>query len=90
MWLDLFKVNIFLRLTVKILSFLRLTAKFWPFFVDGTVRPIARPDNYQGIVYNSNERVHAPQFQSLALPNGTIGHLYGPVGTSVLEVSLSC
>lgn len=59
-------------------------------FVDGTVRPIARPDNYQGIVYNSNEQVHAPQFQSLALSNGTIGHLYGPVGTSVLEVSLTC
>ena len=59
-------------------------------FVDGTVRPIARPDNYQGIVYNGNERVHAPQFQSLALSNGTIGHLYGPVGISVLEVSLTC
>ena len=29
MWLDLFTVNIFLRLTVKILSFLRLTAKFF-------------------------------------------------------------
>ena len=28
MWLDFFTVNIFLRLTLKILSFLRLTAKF--------------------------------------------------------------
>ena len=28
MWLDFFTVNIFRRLTVKILSFLRLTAKF--------------------------------------------------------------
>lgn len=59
-------------------------------FVDGTVRPIARPDNYPGIVYNGNGRVHALKFQSLALPNGIIGHLYGPVGTSVLEVSLTC
>ena len=28
MWLDFFTVNIFLRLTFKILSFLRLTVKF--------------------------------------------------------------
>lgn len=59
-------------------------------FVDGTVRPIARPDNYLGNVYNGNERVHALKFQSLALPNGIIGHLYGPVGTSVIEVPLTC
>ena len=49
-------------------------------FVDGTVRPIARPDNNQRIVYNGHKRVHALKFQSLALPNGIIGHLYGPVG----------
>ena len=49
-------------------------------FVDGTVRPIARPDNNQRVVYNSHKQVHALKFQSLALPNGIIGHLYGPVG----------
>ena len=49
-------------------------------FVDGTVRPIARPDNNQRIVYNGHKRVHALKFQSLALPNGIIGKLYGPVG----------
>ena len=60
-------------------------------FVDGTVRPIARPDNNQRIVYNGHKRVHALKFQSLSLPNGLIGHLYGPVGkySSVLEVSLT-
>ena len=49
-------------------------------FVDGTVRPIARPNNHQRVVYNGHKRVHALKFQSLALPNGIIGHLYGPVG----------
>ena len=49
------------------------------------------PDNNQRIVYNGHKRVHALKFQSLALPNGLIGHLYGPVGkySSVLEVSLT-
>ena len=49
-------------------------------FVDGTVRPICRPDENQRIVYNGHKRVHAIKFQSVALPNGLIGHLYGPVG----------
>ena len=49
-------------------------------FVDGTVRPIARPDEHQRIMYNGHKRVHALKFQSLALPNGLIGNLYGPVG----------
>ena len=49
-------------------------------FVDGTVRPIGKPDNNQRIVYNTRKRLHALKFQSLALPNGIIGYLYGPVG----------
>lgn len=49
-------------------------------FVDGTVRPISRPDERQRIVYNGHKRVHALKFQSLSLPNGLIGNLYGPVG----------
>ena len=49
-------------------------------FVDETVRPIAKPDNNQRIVYNTHKRLHAFKFQSLALPNGIIGYLYGPVG----------
>ena len=49
-------------------------------FVDGTVRPIAKLDNNQRIVYNTHKRLHALKFQSLALPNGIIGYLYGPVG----------
>ena len=49
-------------------------------FVDGTVRPIARPDENQRVVYNGNKRVHALKFQSVALPNGIIANMYGPVG----------
>ena len=49
-------------------------------FVDGTVRPISRPGEHQRIVYNGHKRVHALKFQSLSLPNGLIGNLYGPVG----------
>ena len=49
-------------------------------FVDGTVRPIARPDEKQRVVYNGHKRVHALKFQSVALPNGIIANMYGPVG----------
>lgn len=49
-------------------------------FIDGTVRPISRPDQHQRIVYNGHKRVHALKFRSVALPNGLIGNMYGPVG----------
>jgi hypothetical protein len=47
-------------------------------FVDGTVRPIARPKYHQRIMYNGHKRVHAIKFQSIVLPNGIIGNLSGP------------
>ena len=53
-------------------------------FIDGTVRPIARPDQQQIIVYNGHKRVHSLKFQSVALPNGLIGNMYGPVGMLVI------
>ena len=49
-------------------------------FIDGTVRPICRPEENQRLVYNGHKRVHALKFQSVALPNGLIGNLFGPVG----------
>ena len=52
-------------------------------FIDGTVRPIARPDQHQRIVYNGHKRVHSLKFQSVALPNGLIGNMFGPVGMLV-------
>lgn len=48
-------------------------------FVDGTVRPIARPVVNQRAVYNGHRRIHSVKFQSAALKNGLIGHLFGPV-----------
>ena len=52
-------------------------------FIDGTVRPICRPGQNQRVVYNGHKRVHALKFQSVALPNGIIGNIYGPVGKKV-------
>ena len=52
-------------------------------YIDGTVRPIARPDQHQRIVYNGHKRVHLLKFQSVALPNGLIGNMFGPVGMFV-------
>ena len=49
-------------------------------FIDGTVRPIARPGDNQCILYNGHKRVHALKFQSVVLPNGLIANMYGPVG----------
>ena len=49
-------------------------------FVDGTVRPVCRPGEHQRVIYNGHKRVHALKFQCVALPNGLIGNLYGPVG----------
>lgn len=49
-------------------------------FIDGTVRPICRPTQYQKIVFNGHKRVHSLKFQSVTLPNGLIANLFGPVG----------
>ena len=54
-------------------------------FVDGTVRPISRPECNQRIVYNGHKRVHAIKFQSVVTPNGMIANVFGPVGRYVFE-----
>ena len=48
--------------------------------INGTVRPIAGPGENQRVVYNRQKQVHALKFQSVVLPNGLIGNMYGPVG----------
>ena len=48
-------------------------------FIDGTVRPKGKAGQNQGIVYNGHKRVHCVKFQSMALPNGIIGNMYGPI-----------
>ena len=37
------------------------------------------PELNQRALYNGYKRVHSIKFQSVALPNGLVGHLYGPV-----------
>ena len=41
-------------------------------FVDGTVRPICRPNAMQRVLYNGHKKVHSIKFQSVAAPNGLI------------------
>ena len=55
-------------------------------FIDGTVRPIARPGQQQRIVYNGHKRVHSLKFQSVALPNGLIGNMCGPFGKLCMNI----
>lgn len=40
-------------------------------------------DQHQRIVYNDYKLVHSLKFQSVALPNGLIGNMFGPVGMLV-------
>ncbi len=57
-------------------------------FVDGTIRQISWPGKNQRIVYIGHKRVHVLRFQSVALPNGPIANLYGPVGKYLNNMSI--
>ena len=48
-------------------------------FIDGTVRLVCRSRVNQRALYNGHKRVHSIKFQSVALPSGLVGYLYGPV-----------
>jgi hypothetical protein len=48
-------------------------------FIDGTVRPIARPTRYQRQAYNGHKRVHSLKFQSVTMANGLILSMHGPI-----------
>jgi len=49
-------------------------------FIDETVWPISRPGTGQRVVYNGHKMIHGLKFQSVTLPNGLIGNIFGPVG----------
>ena len=55
-------------------------------FVDGTVRPISRPNENQRILYNGHKKVHAIKFQSVVAPNGLVANLYGPLKGNAMIV----
>ena len=48
-------------------------------FIDCTIRGICSPTWFQRQVYNGHKKFHSLKFQALKLPNGLIGHLYGPI-----------
>ena len=47
-------------------------------FVDGTMRPVCRPNENQRAIYNGHKRVHSMKFQAVALPNGISGESVWP------------
>src|ERR1700748_3282336 len=47
-------------------------------FIDCTIRRICRPILHQREGYNGHKRIHEQKFQAVVLPNGIIGHLFGP------------
>ena len=47
-------------------------------FIDGTVRPIARPTSEQQLYYSGHKGYHGMKFQSIVTPDGLISSLYGP------------
>lgn len=51
-------------------------------FMNGKVRPIARPEEHQRELYNEDKRVHALKFRLVVAPNGMIANLYNPIGES--------
>ena len=43
------------------------------------IASVSRPGKKQRVLYNDHKKVHAIKFQSLAVPNGLVANLYGPV-----------
>ncbi|KNZ76103.1 hypothetical protein J132_00257 [Termitomyces sp. J132] len=47
-------------------------------FIDCTIHCICQPTCYQCQAHNGHKKFHALKFQAIMLPNGIIGHLFGP------------
>ena len=47
--------------------------------IDGTVRPLCKPDENQRILYTGHKWVHGIKFQYVVGPNRLIASLFGPV-----------
>ena len=48
-------------------------------FIDGTIRKTCRPTYFQREVYSGHKRCHGIKFQSVLLPDGLVGCLWGPM-----------
>ena len=51
-------------------------------FIDGKDWKTCRPVRNQGVCYTGRKKIHGIKSQSLILPNGIIGHFYGPLVVS--------
>ena len=47
-------------------------------FIDGTVRPINKPQDLQNANYSGKNRVHALKYQMICTPDGIMQHIGGP------------
>jgi hypothetical protein len=47
-------------------------------FIDCTIIQMCRPTWYQCQAYSGHKKHHTLKYQGLSLPNGLIGHLFGP------------
>ena len=47
-------------------------------FLDGTLRQVCRPKEFQRQVYSGHKRKHGLKYQSVYLPDGMYGHFAGP------------
>jgi hypothetical protein len=47
-------------------------------FIDGTIRPVARPSWFQMLFYNGKDKVHALKYLALVGADGIVWLLYGP------------
>ena len=47
-------------------------------FIDGTVRPILKPQDLQNANYSGKNRVHALKYQMICTPDGIMQHIGGP------------
>jgi hypothetical protein len=48
-------------------------------FINGTIRKMSRPGQFQEVVYNGHKRGHGVKFQSIVTPDGLIIDLHGPI-----------
>ena len=48
-------------------------------FLDGTQGRMCHPQTGQESVFNGHKRIHSLKYQALMLPNGIVGHFFGPI-----------
>ena len=47
--------------------------------MDGTKREIARPSKGQRAAYSGHKKIHCLSYHGLVLPDGIVGHFFGPL-----------